>query len=223
MPMMSRSAPTALLVIAALLSGLSQVALSRDLYRYYDGEGKMVIDYRVPAEYAGAGYEVLNDKGVVIKVVPRELTEEEKQQRNALEIQQAEAEAEQERLRKWDESLLLRYSTIADIEDMRERSLRDLRIRVSILKSNRRSLKQQVENYQSQAADLERRGQEVDVDRLQAIEELQREIAATDRAIAERQREIQEVSAGYQADIERFAQLLEVVELRRSMLAQDRE
>jgi DNA repair exonuclease SbcCD ATPase subunit len=221
--MMSRSAPTALLVIAALLSGLSQVAFSRDLYRYYDGEGKMVIDYRVPAEYAGAGYEVLNDKGVVIKVVPRELTEEEKQQRNALEIQQAEAEAEQERLRKWDESLLLRYSTIADIEDMRERSLRDLRIRVSILKSNRRSLKQQVENYQSQAADLERRGQEVDVDRLQAIEELQREIAATDRAIAERQREIQEVSAGYQADIERFAQLLEVVELRRSMLAQDRE
>lgn len=223
MPMMSRSAPTALLVIAALLSGLSQVALSRDLYRYYDGEGKMVIDYRVPAEYAGAGYEVLNEDGVVIKVVPRELTEEEKQQRNALEIQQAAAEAEQERLRKWDESLLLRYSTIADIEDMRERSLRDLRIRVSILKSNRRSLKQQVENYQSQAADLERRGQEVDVDRLQAIEELQREIAATDRAIAERQREIQEVSAGYQADIERFAQLLEVVELRRSMLAQDRE
>jgi len=221
--MMSRSAPTALLVIAALLSGLSQVALSRDLYRYYDGEGKMVIDYRVPAEYAGAGYEVLNEDGVVIKVVPKELTEEEKQQRNALEIQQAAAEAERERLRKWDESLLLRYSTIADIEDMRERSLRDLRIRVSILKSNRRSLKQQVENYQSQAADLERSGREVDVDRLQVIEELQREISATDRAIAEREREIQEVSTGYQADIERFAQLLEVVELRRSMLAQDRE
>jgi hypothetical protein len=211
------------LCIAALLQGLSPVALSRDLYRYYDGEGKMVIDYRVPAEYAGAGYEVLNEDGVVIKVVPKELTEEEKQQRNALEIQQAAAEAERERLRKWDESLLLRYSTIADIEDMRERSLRDLRIRVSILKSNRRSLKQQVENYQSQAADLERSGREVDVDRLQVIEELQREISATDRAIAEREREIQEVSAGYQADIERFAQLLEVVELRRSMLAQDRE
>jgi hypothetical protein len=63
----------------------------------------------------------------------------------------------------------------------------------------------------------------VDVDRLQVIEELQREISATDRAIAEREREIQEVSTGYQADIERFAQLLEVVELRRSMLAQDRE
>lgn len=212
-----------LFCIAALLQALAPVAHSRDLYRYYDGEGKMVVDYRVPTEYAGAGYEVLNEDGVVIKVVPRELTEDEKQERNAQEIQQAAAEAERERLRKWDESLLLRYSTIADIEDARERALRDLRIRVSILKSNKRSLKQQVENYQSQAADLERRGQEVDVDRLRVIEELQREIATTDRAIAEREREIEEVSAGYQADIERFALLLEVVELRRSMLAQDRK
>lgn len=212
-----------LFCIAALLQALAPAAYSRDLYRYYDGEGKMVVDYRVPTEYAGAGYEVLNEDGVVIKVVPRELTEDEKQERNAQEIQQAAAEAERERLRKWDESLLLRYSTIADIEDARERALRDLRIRVSILKSNKRSLKQQVENYQSQAADLERRGQEVDVDRLRVIEELQREIATTDRAIAEREREIEEVSAGYQADIERFALLLEVVELRRSMLAQDRK
>ena len=212
-----------LFCIAALLQALAPVAHSRDLYRYYDGEGKMVVDYRVPTEYAGAGYEVLNEDGVVIKVVPRELTEDEKQERNAQEIQQAAAEAERERLRKWDESLLLRYSTIADIEDARERALRDLRIRVSILKSNKRSLKQQVENYQSQAADLERSGQEVDVDRLRVIEELQREIATTDRAIAEREREIEEVSAGYQADIERFALLLEVVELRRSMLAQDRK
>jgi translation initiation factor 2 beta subunit (eIF-2beta)/eIF-5 len=212
-----------LFCIAALLQALAPVAHSRDLYRYYDGEGKMVVDYRVPTEYAGAGYEVLNEDGVVIKVVPRELTEEEKQERNAQEIQQAAAEAERERLRKWDESLLLRYSTIADIEDARERALRDLRIRVSILKSNKRSLKQQVENYQSQAADLERSGQEVDVDRLRVIEDLQREIATTDRAIAEREREIEEVSAGYQADIDRFALLLEVVELRRSMLAQDRK
>ena len=72
---------------------------------------------------------------------------------------------------------MLRYSTIEDIEAARERALRDLRIRVSILKSNKRSLKQQVENYQAQAADLERSGKEVDVERLQVIEDLQGEIA----------------------------------------------
>ena len=74
-----------------------------------------------------------------------------------------------------------------------------------------------MENYQAQAADLERSGQEVDLERLQTIETLQGDIAASDRAIADRQREIEEVSDAYQADIERFAMLLEMVELRRNM------
>jgi hypothetical protein len=157
------------LIRVSLLSGAvllsAGVAQSREMYRYYDAEGKMVVDYHVPAKYVGSGYEVLNEKGIVTRVVPRELTEEEKAQRDVQEQLRLEAEAEAERLREWDESLLLRYSTIADIEDARERALRELRIRVSILKSNKRSLKQRVENYQSQAADLERRGEEVDVER----------------------------------------------------------
>jgi vacuolar-type H+-ATPase subunit I/STV1 len=213
---------TAVLIPFLLFAVAQAWSQSRTLYRYYDDEGKMVVDYRVPAEHVGKGYEVLNDKGVVIQVVPRELTGEEKAQRDIEERLRLEAEAEQERLRKWDESLLLRYSTIEDIEDARERALRDLRIRVSILKSNKRSLKQQVENYQSQAADLERSGQTVDMERLRTIEELQGEIAATDRAIADRQQEIERVSGTYQLDIDRFGMLLEVVELRRSLLAEDR-
>jgi hypothetical protein len=72
---------------------------------------------------------------------------------------------------------MLRYSTVADIEAARDRALRDLQIRLSILKGNRRSLKQKVENYQAQAADLERRGMQVDVARLRTIEDLQSEIA----------------------------------------------
>jgi hypothetical protein len=198
-------------------------AQSRNLYRYTNEEGTTVVDDRVPIEYSSRGYEVLNEKGVVIQVVPRELTEEERKVHDAQRLLEEEALAEEERLREWDESLLLRYSTIADIEAARERALRDLRIRVNILKSNKRSLRQQVENYQAQAADIERRGQEVDLERLRVIEDLQREIAVTDRAVTDRQREIEEVSEAYQMDIERFAMLLEVVELRRKMAAQDRQ
>jgi len=183
----------------------------------------MVVDYRVPAQYIAGGYEVLNDEGVVIKVVPRELTEDEKQAANAQQLLDAQAQAEEERLRKWDESLLLRYSSVEDIEAARERGLRDLRIRLSILQSNKRSLKHQVESYQAQAADLERSGKEVDVARLRTIEDLQDEIAVTERAILDREREIEEVAAAYELDIERFRMLLDVVELRRSMLAQERK
>mgnify|MGYP003630031935 CR=1 FL=1 len=190
---------------------------AKELYRYRNAEGNVVVDYQVPAEYVGKGYEVLNDEGMVIRVVPRELTEEEKKAADAQKKQEEAARAEQERLREWDESLMLRYSTVADIEAARERALSNLRIRLSILKGNRRSLKQKIENYQAEAADIERSGRQVDMPRLRAIEELQSEIGVTERAIADRQREIEEVAAEYQTDIERFEQLLEVVALRRSL------
>ena len=118
----------------------------------------------------------------------------------------------------WDETLLLRYSTIEDIEAAKERALRDLRIRVSILKSNTRSLKQQVENYQTVAADIERSGGTVDQSRLETIEELQSEIAIIERSIIDRQAEVERVQKGFQLDLDRFEVLLEVVALRRKML-----
>ena len=206
------------LLCALILLTFPLSANSRDLYRYTNDEGNMVVDDRVPNEYVSRGYEVINEEGTVIKVVPRELTEEELEQQDAQIKIAAAAAAEKERLRIWDESLLLRYSSIEDIEAARERALRDLRIRVSILKSNTRSLKQQVENYQTVAADIERSGGTVDLSRLEAIEELQSEIAIIERSIIDRQAEVERVQEGFQLDIDRFEVLLEVVVLRRKML-----
>lgn len=221
--MKPRYSSVSALVAALLLQVTAPAAESANLYRYTNDEGNVVVDYQVPTRYVAQGYEVLNMEGVVLEVVPRQLTEEEKKVLNAQQELEEAARAEQERLKEWDESLLLRYSTIADIEAAEERALRDLRIRMSILKGNKRSLKQQAENYQAQAADLERRGQEVDVARLVAIEDIQAEIETTDRSINERAREIEEVEQAYQRDKDRFRMLLEVVELRKTLLAKQQE
>ena len=189
------------------------------MYRYRNAEGNMVVGYQVPPEAVGGGYEVLNEKGMVIQVVPRELTEEERKTRDAEEKLLREAKAEQERLRKWDESLMLRYSTVADIEDAKRRAMGNLEIRLAILKGNRRGYKQQVENYQAQLADSERAGTQVDVEHLREIESLQQEIKGLERGITQREKEIAEISAAYDADIERFEMLREAVELRRTLSA----
>jgi chromosome segregation ATPase len=212
---------TAFAVIALFLAG-TRLSHAGNLYRYTNEKGVTVVDYRVPVEYVHLGYEVLSVDGVVLKVIPRSLTDEEKKVRNAQDKLEARAKAEEQRLREWDESLLLRYSTIEDIEAARERALGELRIRLSILKSNRRSLKQQVEGYQAQAADLERAGQQVDVARIRAIEDLQAEIESTERSIADRAREIEDVAGAYQRDIDRFGMLLEVVELRKTLLVRQK-
>ncbi|MFT4612872.1 MAG: hypothetical protein ACI9NT_000005 [Bacteroidia bacterium] len=199
-----------------LLITTSTLAADR-LYRYRNAQGNVVVDYQVPIEAIKGGYEILNDEGMVIRVVPREPTEEEKEANDVQSKLDAAALAEQERLRKWDESLLLRYSTVMDIEAARNRALGDLQIRVSILKGNRRSLKQKVENLQAQAANMERAGMTVNVERLRGIEQMQSEIAATDRAVIDREREIAHLEADFQADIDRFGMLQDVVEMRRTL------
>ena len=185
------------------------------LYRYVNDAGVTVIDYSIPPEYVHNGYEILNLDGSVHKVVPRRLTAEEIANKSS-EAYRKQVEAEEaERLRKWDESLLRRYSSIEDIEAARDRALSDLRIRISILRSNVRSLKQQVENNQARAADIERGGGQVPVDLVSAIDGLQGEITETERSVEERMREIEVVEQGFQRDIDRFEQLLDIVEMRR--------
>ena len=207
-------------LVGALLLSFVSAALAKPLYRYRNAQGNVVVDYQVPVDSVKGGYEVLNNDGMVIKVVPRELTAEERKASDAEQKREQEARAEQDRLRQWDESLMLRYSTVADIEAARERALGDLQIRMSILKGNRRSLKQKVENYQAQAAAMERAGMDVDVTRLRNIETLQNEIVATERDIADRKQEIEVLQADFDADVERFEMLQEVVELRKSLSAQ---
>jgi len=209
-------------LLILLLMGEASLTLAqgKEFYRYRNAEGNVVVDHRVPPEYVAGGYEVLNDRGVVLRVVPRMPSEEERADVSAQQRLEAAAREEEERLRKWDETLLLRYSSVADIESSRDRALRDLRVRVTILKSNRHGLRQQIEGHQARAADLERRGSEVDEALPRAIAGLQREIGVIERQIAEHEREVAETEASFAEDIERFAQLEEVVQLRRAAARQ---
>ncbi len=203
-------------LLPLLLIGFVDVS-AQNLYRYRADNGVVVVDFRVPVEYADNGYEVLDENGLVVDVVPRALTVEERANVALARELEENAKMEQLRLQKWDESLLLRYSTIADIEDARDRSLSDLKIRVSILKSNRRSLRQQVENAQARVAATERAGAQPLQADLDNIVVLKREIDSTETQIEARQIQIADMTAGYQRDIDRFEQLQDVVDLRHRM------
>lgn len=207
--------PLLFLLSALCLSGPAATAQERQLYRYTNSDGNKVVAFQVPPEYVAQGYEILNAQGALVAVVPRQLDESERENMDAQARLERDALEEQERLRQWDETLLLRYSTIEDIEAARERALRELRIRVSILTGELSSLKQQVENYQALAADQERNGQEVNPGYVSGVTELQTQIASTERALDDRRAEISEVDASFDRDIERFETLLDIVELRR--------
>jgi hypothetical protein len=208
---------TALMVGLAFAVGVAPACAAEFLYRYVNDDGVTVINYNIPPDYVHKGYEILNSDGTVHRVVPKSLTDEELADESSDAYKQKVAAEETERLRKWDESLLLRYSSIEDIEAARDRSVSELRIRISILRSNIRSLKSQVESNQARAADIERRGGQAPVELVAAIEGLRGEISETERAIDERLKEIEVVEQGFQRDIDRFALLLDKVELRQKI------
>lgn len=192
-------------------------AVADNLYRYKNDAGGTVVDWHVPAKFAGRGYEVLNTQGEVVEVVPRQLSSDELDNKDLVERLKLDAELERARLAEWDKFLLLRYSTVDDIEAAKARALRELTIRLSILSSNQRVARSRLEASLARVADTERRGEQPVRQDLDTIEALRSEIASLGRAIEEREAQVDDVIREYSADRDRFAQLQDVVLLRRSL------
>ncbi|MDG1507963.1 MAG: hypothetical protein P8Q28_09120 [Luminiphilus sp.] len=203
------------LILAALL--LTAQASADNLYRYKNDVGGTVVDWHVPAEFAGRGYEVLSLQGEVLEVVTRQLSSAELKNKDLVKRLQQDAAVEQARLAEWDRFLLLRYSTVDDIDAAQERSLRELKIRLSVLFSNRRSARARLEKVLARVADLERRGEAAQQQDLDTIAGLRAEIESRSRAIADREAQVVAVTKEFNDDRDRFAQLQDVVLLRRSL------
>ena len=204
-----------LLGIFLSVGAVSAQAAEKLFYRYVDASNKVVILDRLPPDVVPRGYDVIRADGSVVKSVAPQLTEEEREAlRREKAVARARAEAE-EKLRAWDESLLLRYSNIDDIEHAKQRALTDIRVRISILKSNLSTAKQQVLNNQAEAAELERRGQAVPAALSKTLADLRHEVSTTEQQIGRRLVELDDVDAAYERDKERFSQL-ETVLRRRS-------
>jgi hypothetical protein len=140
-------------MLLLVLPMLAQAAEKSDqqLYRYVNDKGVMVLDRQgVPPQYIGKGYEVLNEGGRVIQVVPPAPSPEEMQRRLA---EKARASS--------DAQLLRLYSGVDDVDRARARKQAELDGLISVARGNLQSLRTQQANLQSQAADKERAGQPV--------------------------------------------------------------
>ena len=89
-------------------------------YRYRDNTGITHIGYSIPPQFVENGYEMLNDQGRVVEVVlPKKVLDE----RSKELLREAEIRHQTEMQRSKDEALLRFYSSIEDLERVRERKL----------------------------------------------------------------------------------------------------
>jgi chromosome segregation ATPase len=195
------------IVLLAPFTVLAADPKPSEYYRYRDANGVMRIGQSIPPEFSKLGYDIITADGTLIKKVPPELHGE------ALEAEgkrRAAEEAAKQQL-KYDQALLRRYSTPADVESARNRAINDIKIRIGIINSNLLSLKQQIEREQTKAANLERSGQPVPRELADNIKALTIEVDETEKTIEQRQLEMKQEEKNYQDDMERLKYLLEKV------------
>ena len=204
---------------ATLLVALSWVsaAAPAELYRYQNELGVTVVDWAIPAAYVSDGYEVLSESGQVVRVVPPAKTETELERDAAAErAREAEAAAEAAQLER-DTFLLRRYSTVEDIEAARDRSLRELDIRIAILNSQRDTLSQQLARHEAALGTAALSDQVATQYEEDTVAALRAEIRSLDEATEGRQQQAAALAEAFSRDIARFAELEEIVALRRQM------
>ena len=209
------SKPALLLVTLLWVSG----AVPAELYRYQNEAGVTVVDWAIPAAYVSDGYEVLSESGQVVRVVPPAKTETElERDAAAKQARDAEAAAEAAQLER-DTFLLRRYSTIQDIEAARDRSLRELDIRIAILNSQRETLSHQLARHEAALGSTGQSDQMTNQYEEETVAALRAEICSLDEATQGRQQQAAALAEAFSRDIERFAELEEIVALRRQMSA----
>lgn len=193
---MHRSVLTRCSLLLGLL--LPVVAGATELYRYVDDKGITVLSRQgVPPEHIRRGYEVLNEQGRVVKVIPPAPSAEEMKHILA------------ERARASSDAQLLRlYSTPEDVERARQRKLAELDSLIGVARSNLQSVRTQQANLQSQAADHERAGREVPAHLLAQIDNQKAEQARLKSDILRYQAVRKEADVSFNADLDRLKVLL---------------
>lgn len=184
----------------ALLIGLlfSQLGSAAEIYRYLNDKNLPVLDRQgVPTQFIDKGYEVLNEQGRVIKVVPPAPSEAE---RKRLVEEKARASS--------DAQLMRLYSTPQDIDRALERKLLEIEGLVAIANGNKLTLRNQQVALQGQAAELERSGREVPDYIVTKIENLKLEQIQLDSDIARYGDASKAAEAGFAADRARLVELL---------------
>ncbi len=193
-----------LFTLACSMSTMAQEkAKEMRMYRYTTADGSQATTSSITPEYARKGYQIVTVNGVVLSTVAPEPTAEEREKLAQAERDKLSA-AEQ---RAHDKELLLRYNRVEDITIAKNRRLDEIKGQIAILNSNLNTLSAQMDAERQRAAVFERNGQPVSKVQLDKISDLQRAITVTNDQVMQRQQELINEGARFDADAKRLVEL----------------
>jgi len=174
-------------------------------YRWKDRDGVTQYGDTIPPEYAPQGYQELNDQGLVVRDVPRQLTKDEAAA--AQKIADAAARREQH-----DQFLLRSYAKPGDIERLRDERLALMDEQMELTRGNIATNEQHLATHQDQLRKYRPYAESATAarvpDRLagEVVRILSDRRTLSDQ-LQQRKEERAEQLANFEADLVRFKQL----------------
>lgn len=174
-------------------------------YRWIDEKGVVHYGDRVPPQYVNKERVILNEQGVEVGRIDAQRTPE--QQAEFLRRQREEL-----RRREHDAFLLTTYTSVKDIESLRDARLEQLRGQRRAAQAYIESLQGRLHSLQKRAMNFKPYSPRPDARRLpdDLAEDLVRtsnEVRAQTHSLAEKNKEESELLARFQSDIDRYKQL----------------
>lgn len=160
------------------------------LYRFRNANGSLMISSVLPEQAIYSGYEIIDNRGRVLRVVEPAMREEERRKMQ-----------EEMRIRQQDNQLKRLYSTPEDAERARDRQIASLRLGIDYARGNIAQLDAKLAAEVARAAESERAGQPVS-------EAVQANIELYTRQIREQEEKIVDIERDIDVITEEFAPII---------------
>lgn len=161
----------------------------------------------VPPEHSQKRIEIVNERGLVVKVIPAAKTKEQLARDREQALIAKEKEDRKKEQARQDAILLNAYTTERDLIIARDNNLKAIEGQIEISKGNLHVLKNTLNQLQQQAANYERSGKKPPESLLQEIEETKTQIQAREKYVVIRENERNEMAKRYERDLTRFREL----------------
>lgn len=193
-------------ILLLLFSNIGSL-MAKEFYRYRNADGHLLIIDQLNNEMLAVGYDVLSERGMLIKKVPPARTLAEEEEKRLAIIAQKQAEKDRQKQLRHDVDLLRQYSSISDIIRNRDAQLLGLTQRIRIQESKKGLLTIQLEEQQKQAANHERLGKKTPGLLKNDILITHKQIATNARGSITLEEEKIVVAAKFEKDILRYKEL----------------
>jgi hypothetical protein len=178
-------------------------------YRCKDASGQTHYGDSVPPACAGVDTEVLDERGMLVRVIEGAATRAERQKREAAE---EEARKERERREQHDRMLIDTYMAVADIERLRDQRIEQLAAQYRVTETNIANLRERQTRLETQIARFKPYNSNTNAPPLpdHLAEEMVNTVNSLrtyQEMLVANQREQDELKASFAADIKRFKEL----------------